>query len=170
MNLLAHAELGVRAAVNVSLKNSFWFLDACFVWIFWSSTDLPVHSRRCLLWYAYSTWLLHLHSYMQSRKAKAQDRLNEALSVLSSMYGLKLPHMDEVRFTTLSYSQVNTLLRCCILHVEFSLSNALTSKLRQVIAVPDPFLLSGIRYREKFRHSLWMRNIFATLRDSHNVI
>jgi hypothetical protein len=51
---------------------------------------------RCLVWYAYSAWFLHLPVYMQSSRVKIHERLLEASSILDSLHDLNLPLFDEV--------------------------------------------------------------------------
>lgn len=56
---------------------------------------------RCLVWYAYSAWFLHLPAYIQSSRVMAHDRLLEASSILTCINELNLPLFDEVKYLLL---------------------------------------------------------------------
>ena len=52
--------------------------------------------RRCLAWYGYSIWFVHLPSYLASSVHHADTRLHEAFAVLQRMHELGLQPLDEV--------------------------------------------------------------------------
>ena len=52
---------------------------------------------RCLAWYGYSVWFVHLPSYLSSSVYHADTRLHEAFAILQRMHKLGLQPLDEVR-------------------------------------------------------------------------
>jgi len=53
-------------------------------------------SCRCLAWYGYSIWFVHLPSYLSSDVHHADARLREAFTILQRMHELGLQPLDEV--------------------------------------------------------------------------